>query len=115
MSLCRDGAVFISGQPARCVGCFKEEKGGSWHRALSIIHLTCHRCEPPRGRAREYTDEQKLVRCEREWGGGWSVGEPRQKGKKKGMKRMTGDKQGLAREKSRGRVDNKERERRREG
>lgn len=45
----------------------------------------------------------------------WIGGKPRQKGKKRGMKRMTGDKRGWVREKCRGRVDNKERERWREG
>lgn len=69
VSLCQDGVVFISGQPARCVGVFQRGGGGGWHQALSIIHLTCHHGNPPRGRARECTDEQKLVRCEREWGG----------------------------------------------
>lgn len=37
-------------------------------------------------------------------------GKPRQEGKKKGMKRMTGDKLGWAKQKCRGRVDNEGRE-----
>lgn len=92
------------------MGCFK---GGEGKLASGPVYHPSYLSpqQPPRGRARECTDEQKLVRCEREWGGGG----PRQKGKKKGMKRMTGDKQGLAREKSRGRVDNEERERWQEG
>lgn len=72
-------------------------------QALSIIHLTCHQGNRPWGRPSECTNERKLVRCELEWG------KPQQKAKKK---EMTGDKQGWVREKSRGRVDNEERERR---
>lgn len=48
------------------------------------------------------------MRCELEEGG-----KPRQKGEKKGIKRMTGDKQGWGREKCRGRVDTEERARER--
>lgn len=79
MSLCQDGAVFISGQPARCVGCFK---GGEGKLASGPVYHPSYLSpqQPPRGRARECTDEQKLVRCEREWGGGGTTTEGQEEG-----------------------------------
>lgn len=79
----------------------KKRRGGAGVRAClsSILPVTTAKPlspPPPRGRARESTDERKLVRCERRKAkGGKKRKEARQKGKKKGMRKMTGDKRGM--------------------
>lgn len=79
----------------------KKRRGGAGVRTClsSILPVTTASPlppPPPRGRARESMDERKLVRCERRKAeGGKRRKEARQKGKKKGMRKMTGDKQGM--------------------
>lgn len=51
-------------------GVSKRRGGAGIGPCLSSI-LPVTTAKPPWGRARECTDERKLVRCEREYGGGW--------------------------------------------
>lgn len=108
--LCQGGEGIINGRPATSVWCFprgEEELGGIAACLSSILPVTT--ATPLREGKGVYG---RAETCE-VWT--WIGGKPRQKGEKEGMKRMTGDKQGRAGEKCRGRVDNEESERWQEG
>lgn len=64
--LCHSGVGFISGRLAQCVWCFKRGRRNS--EAPGPVYHPSYLSprQPPWGRARECTDERKLVRCELE-------------------------------------------------
>lgn len=109
-SLFQGGVGFVSERPVSCVCGVQrgeEELRSAGLRLSSIPPVT--RATPLREGKWVYG---RAETCE-VWT--WIGGKPRQKEEKKGMKRMTGDKQGWARGKRRGRMDNEERQRWREG
>lgn len=95
----------LVGIPPRCAFVFQSNVE-ELHQALSIIHLTCHHCNPPNPREaagaglQAETPEVWTVRT-------WMEGKPQQRERE----RMTGDEQGWVwKERSGGRVDDEEAE-----